>query len=177
MQHGNELAEDKDAMAAVDDFLEQLAEQVHFGRGRNGIDVFEFEEAQIATNLAQAEQGVEDDHATAGESLRANGIRDLAAAGLEQFGVNGLLIRRELAVRNLLQLRREIRGDFALEPAQHEWPEPAGEARLGGVALFAGDWNFVTLAKILCRAEVSGHQEVEDGPEIEHGIFERRPGE
>ena len=39
-------------------------------------------EAEVATNLAQAEQGVEDDHAAAGEAMRADSIGDLAAAGL-----------------------------------------------------------------------------------------------
>jgi len=166
MKHGDELTEDEDAMAAIDDFLEQLAEEIHFGRGPIGIDVVEFEEAEVATNLAQAEQRVEDDHAAAGEALRADGISDLAAAGPEQFGVNGLLVRGKIAPGDLLQFRRKVRGDFALEAAQHEWPEPAGEARLGGVALFPGDWNFVTLAKILRCAEVTRHEEVEDGPEI-----------
>jgi hypothetical protein len=42
-KHGNELAEDQHAMAAVDDFFEQFAKEVDFAGCVGGIDVFEFE--------------------------------------------------------------------------------------------------------------------------------------
>src|SRR5688572_9455035 len=177
MEHGHELAKNEDAMAAVEDFFEQLAKEIDFGGSGCGIDVVELKEAEIATDLAQAEQRIEDNHATAGEALRADRVSDFAAAGLEQVGVNRSLVGREFAVGNLLEFRGQIGGHFALEPAEHERAEPAGEPGLGGFVLFARDRNFVTLSGILGGTEVTRHQKVEDRLKIEDGILERRAGE
>src|SRR5213083_2518087 len=53
MQHRDELAEDEDAVFAVDRFLEELVEEVQLGGGLFLIDT---DEAQIAAHLAQTEQ-------------------------------------------------------------------------------------------------------------------------
>ena len=166
-------------MAAIDDFLEQFAEQVQLCRTPSaGSDVVEFEQAQVAADLAQAQQGVEDDHAAAGQALRAHGLDDLAAARLEQFAVNSLLIRRSVRRTTPAPVSpgRSV-ATSRLSRRSMKRPQPAREPRLGCVALFARDRNFVTLAEILRRAQVTGHEEIEDGPEIEHRIFQRRAGE
>ena len=43
-QHADELAEDEDAMAAVDDFLQKFAEQVQLAGSIGGIDALEFQQ-------------------------------------------------------------------------------------------------------------------------------------
>ena len=43
--------------------------------------------------------------------------------------------------------------------------------------LLFGNGQFVTLAEIFRRAEIAGHEKVEDGPEIQNGIFQRRAGQ
>src|SRR5947199_8951024 len=53
VQHRDELAEDENAMFAVDRFLEELVQEVQRGGGLFLIDA---DEAQIATDLAQTEQ-------------------------------------------------------------------------------------------------------------------------
>jgi hypothetical protein len=53
MQHRDELAEDEDAMFAVNRFLEEFVEEVQLCRGLFLIDA---DEPQIATDLAQTEQ-------------------------------------------------------------------------------------------------------------------------
>src|SRR5436190_22581293 len=59
VQHRDELAEDEDAMFAVDRFLEELVQKVQLGGGLFLIDA---DEAQIATDLAQTEQTSEHLH-------------------------------------------------------------------------------------------------------------------
>src|SRR4051812_38647097 len=70
VQHRDELAKHKNAMFAVDRFLEQLVQQVQLGGGLRGSASFElafwwgvqagslrsFKQPQIATHLAQTEQ-------------------------------------------------------------------------------------------------------------------------
>src|SRR5436305_2207994 len=53
VQHRDELAEDEDAVFAVNRFLEELVEQVQLCRGLFLIDA---DEAQIAADLTQTEQ-------------------------------------------------------------------------------------------------------------------------
>jgi hypothetical protein len=49
VKHGNELAEEEDAMLAVDRFAQQFIEQFELG---GGIFFLETNEAEIATDLA-----------------------------------------------------------------------------------------------------------------------------
>src|SRR5204863_768324 len=76
MQHRNELAEDEDAVFAVDRFLEEFVEEIELGGGLGGSASFQlafwrgvqagslryFKQAQIATDLAQTEQTSEHLH-------------------------------------------------------------------------------------------------------------------
>ena len=59
MQHRDELAEDENAVFAVDRFLEELVQEVQLGGGLFLIDA---DEAQIASDLAQTEQTSEHLH-------------------------------------------------------------------------------------------------------------------
>src|SRR6476660_2408810 len=59
VQHRDELAEDEDAVVAVDRFLEELVEEVQLGGGLFLIDA---DETQITTDLAQTEQTSEHLH-------------------------------------------------------------------------------------------------------------------
>src|SRR5438128_5488354 len=59
VQHRDELAEDENAVFAVDRFLEELVEKVQLGGGLFLIDA---DEAQIAAHLAQTEQTSEHHH-------------------------------------------------------------------------------------------------------------------
>ena len=59
VQHRDELAEDEDAMFAVDRFLEEFVQEVQLCGGLFLIDA---DEAQIATDLAQTEQTSEHLH-------------------------------------------------------------------------------------------------------------------
>ena len=107
----------------------------------------------------------------------AGGLQHFLAAGFDDLLINAPLLRRQFAERHLFQLRRQIRRHFLLEPPQQKGAQPPRQPRLGGGVLFARDGQFVALAKILRRAQVAGHEKVEDGPEIEHGIFHRRAGQ
>jgi hypothetical protein len=108
--------------------------------------------------------------------LRADGFQDFLATRFDDLLINAALIGREFAERNLLQLRGQIRRDVFLQAPQEERPQPAREPLLRFDILLLRDGQFVTLAEILGRAEIAGHEKVEDGPQIEHGVFQRRAG-
>src|SRR5436190_1457293 len=49
-KHADKLAEDENAMAAVDYFFKQFTEELQLAGCRDRIDLFELQQAQIATN-------------------------------------------------------------------------------------------------------------------------------
>src|SRR5438094_7617016 len=59
VQHRDELAEDEDAVFAVDRFLKEFVEEVELG---GGLFLINADDAQIATDLAQTEQTSEHLH-------------------------------------------------------------------------------------------------------------------
>src|SRR5436190_10146715 len=198
-QHADELAEDEHAMSTVRDFLEQFIECFEFAGWvsqrrrrlrrlpRNGRNVFLFaafvsfarqiQQPQVAANLPQPQQRGENNEATLGQPLRAHGLQNFLAAEFHHLLVNGALLLVQLAECDLFDLGRKIGGHVALESAQNEWFEPSREPSLSFSILLSRDRNFVALLEILRAAEVTGHEKVEDAPEIEHGIFQRRARE
>ena len=56
IEHLDELAEDEDAMPAVDDFFEQFIEQIELGRGFALVVRQRSEQTQVAAGLAEPEQ-------------------------------------------------------------------------------------------------------------------------
>jgi hypothetical protein len=61
-------------------------------------------------------------------------VKHLAARGLQQFLVHGLLVGTEGAVGQLLDLGRQVGGHVALQPAQQEGMQLAAQAGLGLLA-------------------------------------------
>ncbi len=164
-------------MAAVNHFLQQFAEQIQFAGRVRGIHVVEFQQPEIAANLPQPQQRGEHHHAAFGETLRADGFQNFLAAGLDDLLIDAALIGRQFAEGNLLDLRRQIRRNIAFQAAQHEGPQPPGEPGLCLRIFLLGDGQFVALAKILCGAEIAGHEKIENGPQIQHRVFQRRAGQ
>ena len=184
-EHLGELAEDEDAVATVEDLLEEFIEEFQFtrgggaggfGGGRRGGGV-EGEQSQIATDLAESEQGGEDEHAVDGGCLGTGGVEDFAAAGFEDLLIDGALIVGEITGADLFDFVGEIGGDVAFQTTEEERLEAARKTVLNDPAAVADEREFVAFAEIGGGTEVTGHQEIEDRPEIENGVFDRGAGE
>ncbi len=106
VEHFHKLAEDEDAMSAVDNFAEQLVEQVELGRGVGLFVRRKTEQAQIAAGLPQAEQ--------AGQHFHPGGavVRPARAETLLDFAqkrvVGRALGRAQLARHALLDFIRQL---------------------------------------------------------------------
>src|SRR5690606_38933051 len=116
-------------------------------------------------------------HAAFLQTILPDGIEHLLAARIEEALVNFLLLRGKLAERDLLDFVREISGDLALEAAEEKRPDAPREAGLGGGVAIPGDGQLVAFLEIGGRAEVAGHEKIENGPEIEHRIFDGGAGQ
>ena len=149
-EHLGELTEDQDAVAAVEDFLEELVEEFDFagGHGRGGVGVvglgrggFEVKQSRITADLAEPQEGGEHEHAVFGGRLvaRARGVKEFAAAGFEDLLVDGALVLGEFAGADLLDFGGEIGGDVAFQATEQERLEAAREPVLDDATAVAGD--------------------------------------
>ena len=125
IEHFDKLAEDKDAMSAVNDFLEQLVEQVEL---RGSIALFvrrEPEEPQVAAGLAQAQQAGQ--HLHPGYAVICATFPD-PLLDLAQKGVVGRPLGwTELARNDLLDFLRQFARDIGFTTTKEEWSKAARE--------------------------------------------------
>ena len=133
----------------------------------------------MTARLPQAEEGLEDFHARALEALFHDHVVDLSPRGLQELFVHELLVARERAGGDALDFLRQVAGDFLLQPPHEERVQLAAQFRLRSLALgTAGpDGQFVMAAEMLVAAEVAGHQEIHDRPQVGHAVLDRRAGQ
>jgi len=133
----------------------------------------------MAAGLAQAQEGFKNLHTRAVEALRCDHIADLPFRAFEQFLVDQILVFAEGVVCDALYFFRQVFGHFALETAQQERMEFAAQLQLSEFAVgpAAADRQFVVFAERFMVAEIAGHQEVHDRPEVGDAVFDRRTGE
>src|SRR3982751_6835603 len=130
IEHLDELAEDENAMTAVDDLFQKFIQQVHFGRTLLVFVRRKAEQTQIATDLAEAKKSGQHFHplrALAGW-LRAESLLDLA----QQNVVSRALGRTKIAWDDLLYFLGQLAGDVGFAPAQEKWAEAPGKSTLQG---------------------------------------------
>ena len=159
-------------MPAIHSLAQQLQERLEFSRGGGGVFA---EQTQVATGLAEAEQGGEDLHAGGAAGL-AEGI-DLCAGGDLELGVGGFLVGGQFDLHDLLDLGGKLGEDLGFRAAEHPGPHATEKAGPGSGALAGEDGFLVAVLEISARSEVAGQEEFEEGPEVAHGIFERGAGE
>jgi len=63
------------------------------------------------------------------------------------------------------------------ETAQQEWPDAFAETGHRTLVAFLSDGDFVPVPEIIGAAQVAGHEEVEEAPEIEDRVFQRSAGQ
>ena len=129
IEHFDKLAEDKDTMSAVDDFLEQLVEQVEL-RGSFALFVRrKSEEPQIAAGLAQAQQAGQHLHPGCAVSCSAfpDALLDLAQKRVVGRPLGWTKLARNDLLDFFRQLARDV-GFAATEEKRVEGGAPAGVA-------------------------------------------------
>ncbi|OPZ69380.1 MAG: hypothetical protein BWY83_01991 [bacterium ADurb.Bin478] len=178
-QHGDELAEDQHAVAGIHGFVEQFEEQIHLGGGLLGFEALEFEQVEVAADLAQAQKGVEDFESGALKALGGDQVGNPAAEILEQGGIDLLLVRAEGAGGDALDLGGQFPGHILLQATQQEGAEFAPQFPLGQFAFgpALGNGLLDAGAKGFMTAKISGHQEVHDAPQVGNAVFNGRTGE
>ena len=172
------MAEDQDAVPTIDGFVEQFVEEFHFaGVGFLFRRALLVQQPQIARGLAQTQERGQHEHLDSACVLLARRFVDLGAGSLQQRGVDFLLRVGQFAIGDVLQLLRQVGGDFLFAAAQEEGPQTLGEPRHRLFVALAGDGQFVAFAEVVAVAQVAGHDEVHERPDVAHGVFHRGAGE
>ena len=163
-----ELAENQNPVSAIDRLAEDFHKRFDFGGGTLRLGS---EQPEVATRLAEPQQGGQDAHAGS-SALVFQGI-NLRAGGDLKLRVGGFLFGGEFHLDGLFDFRRKFRKDFGLGPPKHpraDTPEQAGPCR----ALRSREERlFVAFLEILFCAEVAGTKEFEQRPQVAQGIFQR----
>ena len=134
----------------------------------------------MAANLAQARERGEHVNLALVEPFSRDGLHDLLAAAA-QFGQVKFALRfAQFAIAALLDAIGQILGDMFFQAAQQQRAQlggkPAAGDALGGIGvLFAA--GLVGFGEMFLGAEVAGLDEINDAPEIEQAIFQRRAGQ
>jgi hypothetical protein len=175
IEHFDELAEDKDTMAAVDDLLEQFVEKVEFGGSVAALVRRKSEQSEIATDLTEPKQTGQHFHPhwAVVRSARSETLLNLAQERI----VGRALGRTQFARDDLLDLFRQLAGHVGFAAAKEKRANPAGKATLQRRRGIAGERLLVTLAKVGPGPEITGRDEIHERPEIADRVFHRGAGE
>ena len=174
-QHGCELAEDKDLVAGVERFQQELVQEFELGRGDAGALAVR-EEFRRAADLPHAhDRGEQMDARDAMRGgVRLAELTILLHGAVLVLAVEFALRRLHVAVEQLFLLGRQFEADVGLTAAEHERRDAAHELALElGVRLDLRE----LVAEGIERAEEPRMQEVEHAPEVFGGIFERGAGQ
>ena len=164
-------------MSAIDDFLEQLVEQVELGRGIRLFVRRQAEETQIAAGLPQAQQTGEHLHASCAVSCAAfpDALLNLAQkrvvgrrAGLDQARTEATCSIFSGSSRATSDLRRRSRNGRKRR---------ASRRCSAGVEGSVVSGLLVAFAKIGPAPEIAGHDEIHKRPKIAHRVFHWGAGE
>ena len=177
-QHLGELREDEDAAAFLDQFGQHLVHQIsRFGRFLDVLRGFLFEQLRMAADLAEFEQRIEHDDLRAIQTVHGDG---LAHAFVHRSADRLIQIGLFLAEGDVVQdfgLWRQFLGHGILRAAQHERLNARAELLLAigiGIAL---NRIAVVLTKRVRIAQQTGHEELEEAPQLAEMVFHRRAGE
>jgi hypothetical protein len=141
--------------------------------GRGGGEFAGADEAGVAADLAEAEEGLEDVEALGVEIAGAFHAEEEGAGAFELGVVEGALGAFEFDDEFFLNARGEVAGDLGFGAAEEEVFHALGEARAGGgVGLVVVEAFEGGLA-----AEEAGLGEGEEAPEIEEAVFDGGAGE
>ena len=117
--------------------------------------------------MAQAQQRCEDHHPALSQSVGLDGRIDLLAGRRQDLRIHLGLGRCEIAVGDVLKLGGQFLQHVFFEAAQQERPDALAESGHRALVPLLGDGDFVTVLEIIGAAQVAGHEEVEEAPEIE----------
>ena len=77
----------------------------------------------------------------------------------------------------MFELGGQLLQHVFFETAQQEGSDAFTQPGHGSLVAILGDGDFVPVAEIIGAAQVAGHEEVEEAPEIEDRVFQRGAGQ
>ena len=137
------------------------------------------QQRRIAGSLAQAhEQGEKIGRVFPHRGLGGNAVAGDIALCVQTALHDGTIVLalqvEHRAEKHVLGLFGEFLGDFALRAAKNERSDLRFELfESFGIVVAVGERRF----KVMAAAQQAGHEEAENGPEVEMAIFNRRPRE
>jgi len=175
-KQGNKLAEDQHPVTSRDRLLQTVQEVLHFsGRLGPGFPILG-QQAQVTAGLPQPHEDGENRNPVPAARLLTRKLTDLLAALFQDLAIDTFLLIGHFTPGHLLNLGGKILGHLGFGPTQQERANPLPQTVLGALIPQLGHRNLVPVPEIRGGAQVSGHEEIEDRPEIEEGIFQRRSG-
>jgi hypothetical protein len=132
----------------------------------------ELEQPRVAADLAQLEQGFEEDHAGAFEAAGGDcGADPFVHGGADGF-VEVLLAGVQLDRVDEFDLGRQFGGHLILGAAEDERGEAGFEGVAAGFVVVLLDRDAEAFAEVLA-AEEAGHQEAHQAPQFAEVVFDR----
>ena len=169
IEHTRKLAEQQDAMPAVECAVHELHARIELGASRLVVRIVQM---RIATDLAQLGE--------LGKHLELVFLKLGCLAVLHLLGdavlvcqVQLALLAGELSHDGVLDLFGQIGHHVFLDATQHKRRHECLQAS-GTVTLGVLDRAFEALGKRLARAKQTRHQKVEDAPELGQAVFDGR---
>ena len=169
IEHTRKLAEQQDAMSAVECAVHELHARIEFGAPRLVILVVQ---TRVAADLAQLGE--------LGEHLKLVFLKLGRLAVLHLLGDAVLICQVQLALLasklshdSVLDLFGQIGHHVFLDTAQHKRRHERLQAS-GAIALGVLNGALKALGKRLARPQKARHQKVEDAPELGQAVFDGR---
>lgn len=170
-EHGGELGEQKYASAFFEEGGDEFDKVVEFGGGPHFAGGFEGDEAGVAADLAEFEEGVEDDDLGALEAqaidLLAHALFHGQADGFVEVALGG----GEFDLADDFGFRGEFLGHLVLASAEEEGADAAGEFLTARLVLIAFDGVAEVGTEGAFITEEAWEEEAEEGPEFAEVIF------
>ena len=176
-EHGGELGEDQDAAAFLDEHGEQLGEEVEFRGFVDGVGELVGQQARIAADLAELEQGVEEDDLELAAAACGDGLADAFVHGGADGFVEVLLRGVEFDEVDEFGFRRQFLGHLVLGAAEDERGDAFFEHLVAVLVAVFFDGFAEARVEGLLAAEEAGDEEFHQAPQLAEVVFHGRAGE
>lgn len=176
-EHAGELREDEDSASFFDQDSEETGEEIEFGGFVDGVCKVIREEAWVAADLAEFEEGIEEDNLELVDAACGDGFANAFVHGGAHGFVEILLRGVQLDKVDELGFGREFLSDLVFGAAEDEGGETFLEGGVAfGVAMVFDGFAEMAIEGVFAAKE-AGNEEFEEAPELAEVVFYGGSGE